>query len=133
MAEFFEMPQASPTMEAGRILSWKKAEGDALAPQDVIAEVETDKAAMEIEVFDNGVLVEGRAPIVLGDAPDGLTEFETGITTTDAPDNDSRCLWSPGWLCAALALHLQPLTMPGKTPCGRFRVMILAVSSPKEA
>ena len=57
MAEFFEMPQASPTMEAGRILSWKKAEGDSLAPQDVIAEVETDKAAMEIEVFDNGVLL----------------------------------------------------------------------------
>lgn len=57
MAEFFLMPQASPTMEAGVILAWRKAEGDALAPQDVIAEVETDKAAMEIEVFDEGVLL----------------------------------------------------------------------------
>ncbi len=57
MAEFFEMPQASPTMEAGTILAWRKAEGDALAPQDVIAEVETDKAAMEIEVFDAGFLL----------------------------------------------------------------------------
>ena len=57
MAEFFEMPQASPTMEVGTVLSWKKAEGDALAPQDVLAEVETDKAAMEIEVFDVGVLL----------------------------------------------------------------------------
>ncbi len=57
MAQFFEMPQASPTMEKGLLLSWLKAEGDTLAPQDAIAEVETDKAAMEIEVFDSGVLI----------------------------------------------------------------------------
>ncbi|NOY26712.1 MAG: hypothetical protein GXP62_12635, partial [Oligoflexia bacterium] len=57
MAEIFEMPQASPTMEMGTILAWHKAEGAVLAPQDVIAEVETDKAAMEIEVFDTGVLL----------------------------------------------------------------------------
>jgi pyruvate dehydrogenase E2 component (dihydrolipoamide acetyltransferase) len=44
-------------MEVGTVLSWKKAEGDSLAPQDVLAEVETDKAAMEIEVFDSGVLL----------------------------------------------------------------------------
>ena len=57
MAQFFEMPQASPTMEAGTLLSWKKKEGESLKPQDVIAEVETDKAAMDIEVFDAGVLL----------------------------------------------------------------------------
>lgn len=57
MAEFFVMPQASPTMEKGTLLAWKKAEGAVLGPQDVIAEVETDKAAMEIEVFDAGVLL----------------------------------------------------------------------------
>ncbi len=57
MAEFFVMPQASPTMEAGTLLSWKKPEGAALQPQDVIAEVETDKAAMDIEVFDRGYLL----------------------------------------------------------------------------
>lgn len=57
MAEIFVMPQASPTMEVGTILSWMKAEGDSLQPQDAIAEVETDKAAMEIEVFDEGVLL----------------------------------------------------------------------------
>ncbi|MCB9758653.1 MAG: 2-oxo acid dehydrogenase subunit E2 [Alphaproteobacteria bacterium] len=57
MAEFFEMPQASPTMETGTLLAWKKPEGAELAPQDVIAEVETDKAAMDIEVFDKGFLL----------------------------------------------------------------------------
>jgi pyruvate dehydrogenase E2 component (dihydrolipoamide acetyltransferase) len=57
MAEFFEMPQASPTMEVGTLLSWRKSEGDKLEPEDVLAEVETDKAAMEIEVFDPGYLI----------------------------------------------------------------------------
>ena len=57
MAEFYAMPQASPTMEKGTLLKWLKAEGDVLAPQDVIGEVATDKAAMEIEVFDAGVML----------------------------------------------------------------------------
>ncbi|MCB9777468.1 MAG: 2-oxo acid dehydrogenase subunit E2 [Alphaproteobacteria bacterium] len=62
MAELFEMPQASPTMETGTILAWRKEEGAELAPQDVIAEVETDKAAMEIEVFDPGFLLKILVP-----------------------------------------------------------------------
>jgi pyruvate dehydrogenase E2 component (dihydrolipoamide acetyltransferase) len=62
MAEIFVMPQASPTMEVGTILAWRKAEGDSLQPQDVIAEVETDKAAMEIEVFDDGILLKILVP-----------------------------------------------------------------------
>lgn len=57
MAEFFKMPQASPTMESGTLNAWRKAEGDALASQDVIAEVETDKAAMDVEVFEPGFLL----------------------------------------------------------------------------
>ena len=52
-------------MEVGTVLEWKKAEGDALSPQDVLAEVETDKAAMEIEVFDSGFLLK-----ILADAGD---------------------------------------------------------------
>jgi pyruvate dehydrogenase E2 component (dihydrolipoamide acetyltransferase) len=57
MAEFFKMPQASPTMESGTLNAWRKAEGDALASQDVVAEVETDKAAMDVEVFEAGFLL----------------------------------------------------------------------------
>ncbi len=57
MAEFFEMPQATPTMEFGTLAEWKKSEGDKLSPQDVIAIVETDKAAMDVEVFDSVVLL----------------------------------------------------------------------------
>ena len=57
MAQFFEMPQASPTMTSGVLLSWKKKEGDALQPSDAVAEVETDKAAMDVEVFEKCFLL----------------------------------------------------------------------------
>ena len=57
MAEFFEMPQASPTMTEGVLVSWKLAEGDRIQPQDVIAEVETDKAVADVECFDERVLI----------------------------------------------------------------------------
>lgn len=57
MAEFFVMPQASPTMTVGVVAKWVAAEGSDLAPQSVIAQVETDKATMDIEVFDKGVML----------------------------------------------------------------------------
>jgi pyruvate dehydrogenase E1 component beta subunit len=50
------MPALSPTMEEGTLAKWLKAEGDAVAPGDVIAEIETDKATMEIEAADEGTL-----------------------------------------------------------------------------
>jgi pyruvate dehydrogenase E1 component beta subunit len=50
------MPALSPTMEEGTLAKWLKAEGDAVAPGDVIAEIETDKATMEIEAIDEGTL-----------------------------------------------------------------------------
>ena len=48
------MPQLSPTMEAGTLARWLVREGDAISSGDVIAEIETDKATMEIESIDDG-------------------------------------------------------------------------------
>jgi pyruvate dehydrogenase E2 component (dihydrolipoamide acetyltransferase) len=62
MAEFFVMPQASPTMTVGVIAKWVAAEGAELSPQSVIAQVETDKATMDIEVFDKGVMLKHLVP-----------------------------------------------------------------------
>jgi pyruvate dehydrogenase E2 component (dihydrolipoamide acetyltransferase) len=56
MATFIEMPKLSDTMDAGVLVAWKKKEGDAIQPGDVIAEVESDKATMELEAYDPGVL-----------------------------------------------------------------------------
>ena len=50
------MPALSPTMEEGNLAKWLKKEGDAVAAGDVIAEIETDKATMEVEAVDEGTL-----------------------------------------------------------------------------
>jgi pyruvate dehydrogenase E2 component (dihydrolipoamide acetyltransferase) len=66
------MPALSPTMEKGNLSRWLKKEGDAIKSGDVIAEIETDKATMEVEAVDEGIL----AKIIV---PEG---------TTDVPVND---------------------------------------------
>src|SRR6201988_2738246 len=50
------MPALSPTMTEGKIARWLKSEGDAVHSGDVLAEIETDKATMEVEAVDDGVL-----------------------------------------------------------------------------
>jgi pyruvate dehydrogenase E2 component (dihydrolipoamide acetyltransferase) len=66
------MPALSPTMEKGNLARWLKKEGDKIKSGDVLAEIETDKATMEVEAVDEGIL----AKIVV---PDG---------TADVPVND---------------------------------------------
>jgi pyruvate dehydrogenase E1 component beta subunit len=51
-----KMPALSPTMEEGKLAKWLKSEGDAIESGDVIAEIETDKATMEVEAVDEGIL-----------------------------------------------------------------------------
>src|SRR3954462_9625445 len=50
------MPALSPTMEKGNLAKWIKQEGDTVKAGDVIAEIETDKATMEVEAVDEGTL-----------------------------------------------------------------------------
>src|SRR6185437_15399961 len=50
------MPALSPTMEKGNLAKWLKKEGDSVKSGDVIAEIETDKATMEVEAVDEGTL-----------------------------------------------------------------------------
>jgi pyruvate dehydrogenase E2 component (dihydrolipoamide acetyltransferase) len=62
------MPALSPTMTEGNLARWLKHEGDRVAPGDVIAEIETDKATMEVEAIDEGTL----GKIVIGDGTEGV-------------------------------------------------------------
>src|SRR5688572_27754101 len=57
MAQILDMPQLSDTMKIGVLQKWRKNEGDKVSPGEVIAEVETDKAVMDFEAFDEGVLL----------------------------------------------------------------------------
>lgn len=62
MAKITGMPRLSPTMEEATLVRWAKQEGDDIAVDDLIAEIETDKATMEWRAFDAGVLLKILAP-----------------------------------------------------------------------
>src|SRR5688572_12506458 len=63
------MPALSPTMEKGNLAKWLKKEGDPIKSGDVLAEIETDKATMEVEAVDEGVLAKIVVPEGTADVP----------------------------------------------------------------
>src|SRR5215210_2407194 len=63
------MPALSPTMEKGNLAKWLKKEGDTVKSGDVIAEIETDKATMEVEAIDEGILAKIVVPEGTADVP----------------------------------------------------------------
>ncbi len=68
MATDILMPALSPTMEEGKLAKWLKKEGDPVKSGDVLAEIETDKATMEVEAIDEGIL----AKILIPDGTEGV-------------------------------------------------------------
>ncbi|MSQ47547.1 MAG: 2-oxo acid dehydrogenase subunit E2 [Deltaproteobacteria bacterium] len=91
-----QMPRLSDTMEEGKILKWLKKVGDKIEVGDIIAEVETDKADMEMEALDAGVLSEirvqegesvavGAVIAVLGEAGAGVAASEPRKVETPKP------------------------------------------------
>ncbi len=63
------MPALSPTMEKGNLAKWLKKEGEKVKPGDVLAEIETDKATMEVEAVDEGTLAKIVVPEGTADVP----------------------------------------------------------------
>jgi len=63
------MPALSPTMEKGNLAKWLKKEGDKVKSGDVIAEIETDKATMEVEAVDEGTIAKILVPEGTQDVP----------------------------------------------------------------
>ncbi|MDX1731014.1 MAG: biotin/lipoyl-containing protein, partial [Aurantimonas coralicida] len=98
------MPALSPTMEEGNLSKWIKQEGDTVSPGDVIAEIETDKATMEVEAVEEGTLgkilvpagtegVRVNAPIALLLAEgEDESALEDGAATAakSAPDESAK-------------------------------------------
>src|SRR5688500_814430 len=63
------MPALSPTMEKGNLAKWLKKEGDKVKSGDIIAEIETDKATMEVEAVDDGTIAKIVVPEGTADVP----------------------------------------------------------------
>jgi pyruvate/2-oxoglutarate dehydrogenase complex dihydrolipoamide acyltransferase (E2) component len=62
MAIDVTMPALSPTMEVGTLAKWHVKPGDTVKSGDIIAEIETDKATMEVEAVDEGTVIELAVP-----------------------------------------------------------------------
>jgi pyruvate dehydrogenase E2 component (dihydrolipoamide acetyltransferase) len=83
-----QMPRLSDTMEEGVIATWHKQVGDKIARGDVVAEIETDKAIMELEAYDDGVLEKvlvGEGQTVPIGTPIGLLGDGSGSATAATP------------------------------------------------
>src|SRR5690242_11205621 len=75
------MPALSPTMEKGNLIQWLKAVGDPVRAGDVLAEIETDKATMEVEATADGVLASIAVPAGSIDVP--VNQAIGALTTED--------------------------------------------------
>ncbi len=98
------MPALSPTMEKGNLAKWLKKEGDSVKSGDVIAEIETDKATMEVEAVDEGTLgkilvpegtndVAVNTPIamILGEGEDAASlKGNGGVAAKPKPEQPAR-------------------------------------------
>jgi pyruvate dehydrogenase E2 component (dihydrolipoamide acetyltransferase) len=80
------MPALSPTMEKGNLARWLKKEGDQIKPGDVLAEIETDKATMEVEAIEEGVLAKIVVPAGTADVP---VNDVIGLIATEGEDAKS--------------------------------------------
>jgi pyruvate dehydrogenase E2 component (dihydrolipoamide acetyltransferase) len=117
MATDIKMPQLSDTMSSGKILAWRLNEGDAVKRGDILAEVETDKANLEIESFFNGTLLKvmipagsvakvGEVIAVIGQAGESVSTASPASATAAAP--------APQTPTAAPQLHVAAATTPAQ-------------------
>jgi len=99
MAEVINMPRLSDTMEEGTVATWLKKVGDKIEEGDILAEIETDKATMEFESFNEGVLLhigieEGKtAPVdtllaIIGEEGEDISELLKGGGSTASPSTE---------------------------------------------
>src|SRR6202158_59761 len=120
------MPALSPTMEKGNLSKWLKKEGEAIKSGDVIAEIETDKATMEVEATDEGTL--GRILI-----PEGSQDVavNTPIATILSDGESAADLGkAPAPKAAAPAPNVAQEVAESRSPVGEGKPMISAPQAP---
>ncbi|MBY0362359.1 MAG: pyruvate dehydrogenase complex E1 component subunit beta [Phreatobacter sp.] len=103
------MPALSPTMEKGNLAKWTKKEGDKVKPGDVIAEIETDKATMEVEAVDEGILTK----ILVAEGTQDVAVNEIiAVLTQDGEDASSGSAPAPAAKAPQATPEAAPLAAP---------------------
>ena len=142
MAEVIRMPRMSDTMEEGNIVGWLKEEGDEIEAGDTIAEVETDKATMELDSFFDGVLLhiaikEGPVPIdgVIAVVGEKGEDWKAAIAAAEGSNGAAQAAEAPA---KAEAPAATAASSPAPAPAApaedkRLKASPLAKSMAKEA
>jgi len=121
------MPALSPTMEKGNLSKWLKKEGEAIKSGDVIAEIETDKATMEVEATDEGTL--GKILIPEGTADVAVnTPIATILSDGESADDLGKAPAAPK--AAAVAPDVGQEVAESRAPVGEGKPMISAPAAP---
>ena len=131
------MPALSPTMEKGNLAKWLKKEGDKVKSGDVIAEIETDKATMEVEAVDEGTLAkilvpEGTQDVPVNDviavlAGDGEDVKAAGAAAASAPPKPAAAAEAP----AAAKPAPAPTPAPSPVPAAKAAAPAAAAPAPQ--
>ncbi|MBI5319754.1 pyruvate dehydrogenase complex dihydrolipoamide acetyltransferase [Bradyrhizobium sp.] len=134
------MPALSPTMEKGNLAKWLKKEGDKVKSGDVIAEIETDKATMEVEAVDEGTIArilvpEGTADVPVNDviailAGDGEDVKAAGAGAAPAPKPAAAPAPAAAAAAAAPAAKSPPAAAPQAAPAAQANGHARIFSSP---
>ena len=113
MSVVIKMPALSPTMETGTLAKWVVAVGDDVRSGDVIAEIETDKATMEVEATDDGVLAVIAVAAGSENVPVGAV---IGVLAEDGEDASAITVDSTVPAMASPALAQAPVAAPATAP-----------------
>jgi pyruvate dehydrogenase E2 component (dihydrolipoamide acetyltransferase) len=127
------MPALSPTMEKGNLAKWLKKEGDKVKSGDVIAEIETDKATMEVEAIDEGTIAkilvpEGTQDVAVNDviavlAGDGEDVKAAGAGAASAPPKAAPSAEAPA--------PAKPAPAPAAAPAAQAAAPSAAAPAPR--
>ena len=113
------MPRLSDTMEAGTVVKWHVAEGDTVSTGDIIADIETDKATMELESFDDGTVASlavaegdevavGSLILVIAEEGEDVASVASGMSASDAGSERREGSGSPAGAPGAPTAVVEP-------------------------
>src|SRR5262245_6178596 len=130
MAQILDMPQLSDTMKIGVLQKWRKNEGDKVSPGEVLAEVETDKAVMDFEAFDEGVLLKrliadgasvpvGTPIAIIGKAGDDISKLVEEAKARASGGGAKAAAKAPEPAKPAAAAKSAPAAAPAKGQAAR--------------
>ena len=123
------MPALSPTMTEGNLVKWLVKEGDNVKPGDILAEIETDKATMEFEAIDEGVL--GR--ILVAEGAEGVA-VNAPIAVMLAEGEDASAAASVASAPAAAETTAASKAAPSESaPAGISPCLLYTSPSPRDA